>query len=338
MPGLPIASADRLDRIILSLLAYTKRPLRLRELREAVAILRSAADEDISTSKYVSLTKIREECSRLVRFIQEENSEDGTLEFNHSAVFKFLREDLETEDVKPEERVVSRDLICDCCVKYLSQPRYSRLRKKKNHYEFTTWRGESTLEHQLLLYVAKYWYRHCDDKVSSPDFQDRLRQFLLSPNFQTLIQVQSLSIIGHFLLRFDQITGQPKSMKKILPDCAGHLDSNASRIVPQFNDFLYEWSELLQHGLTAEFNGEVDRCFWRALGPPHFLHNKKERYHSFHFMSPNTITEIAESTNDLCFFHALSPPKHELVHCKVQSSRYDLLLEHMNIFDTDRSQ
>ena len=256
-----------------------------------------------------------------MRFIQEEDSEDGTLELSHSAVFAFLREEAETEDVKPEERAVSPGLICDSCVKYLFQPRYSRLLEKRNHYEFTTCLGESTSEHQLLLYAAKYWYRHCDEKTSSSESQDRLRQFLLSPNFQTLIQVQSLSIIGHFLLRFDQITGQPISMKKILPDCAGHLDYNTSKILPQFNDFIYEWSELLQLGLTSEFNGEIDRCFWRALGPPHFLQNKTERYHSFHFMSPDTLSETAESIKDMIYFHALSPAGNELVLCKVQSDR-----------------
>ena len=289
-------------------------------------MLRSATDEDLSTSKFVSLSTIRKECSRLVRFIQEGNSEDGTLELNHSAVFKFLRDNEGIEDVKPDEGVVSRDLICDCCVKYLSQPRYSKLLKKVNHYEFTTWLGESTLEHHWLLYAAKYWYRHCEDKMSSPQSHDRLQRFLLSPNFQTLIQVQSLSIIGHFLLRFDPITGQPVSMKKILPDCVGDLDSRGYKIVPQLNEFLCEWSELLQLGLTSRFNGEIDRCFWSALGPLHFLQDKEERYHSFHFMSPDTISELTEQANDLCFFHALSPAERELVLCKVHSSRYDFLL------------
>lgn len=270
-----------------------------------------------------------------MRFIQEEDSEHGTLELNHSAVFAFLREEAETEDVKPEERAVSPGLICDCCMKYLSQPRYSRLLERKTHYEFMTWSGESTLKHQLLLYTAKYWYRHCDEKTSSSDSQDQLRQFLWSPNFQTLIQVQSLSIIGHFMLRFDQITGQPTSMKKILPDCAGRLNCNASKILPQFNDFIYEWSELLQLGLTSEFNGEIDRCFWRALGPPHFLQNKKERYHSFDFMSPDTLSEIEDSTKDACYFHALSPAGSELVLCKVQSNRYDFLEEDVKSLGTN---
>ena len=89
--------------------------------------------------------------------------------------------------------------------------------------------------------------------------------------------------------------GQPVSMKKIMPACGGHLDSNTSKVLPQFNNFLYGWSELLQLGLTSESNGETDRCFWGALGPPLFLENKEERYHTFHFMSPDTISDFAET-------------------------------------------
>ena len=273
----------------------------------------------------VNLTSIRKECSRLVRFIQAEDSEeDGTLELNHSSVFTFLREDAETEDVNREERVVSLDLICDCCIRYLSQPRYAKLLEKKSHYEFTTWLDESILKHQLLLYGAKYWYRHWDEKMSSPDSHERLRKFLLSSNFLTLIQVQSLSIIGHFLLSFDRITDRPRSMKKILPDCVKHISSDTVQLLPQFNDAICEWSEFLQLGLTSEFNGEIDRCFWRALGPAHFLQNGEERYRSFHFISPETLSGVAESTKGCCFFHALTPDGHELILCKVQSSRYDL--------------
>jgi len=86
-------------------------------------MLRSATDEDLSTSKFVSLKAIRKECFRLVRFIPAEDSEeDGTLELNHAAVFAFLREDAETDELRREDRVASPDLICDLCVKYLSQP------------------------------------------------------------------------------------------------------------------------------------------------------------------------------------------------------------------------
>ena len=284
-------------------------------------MLRSASGENLNTSKYVSLTAIRKECSRLVRFIQAEDSEeDGTLELNHSAVFAFLREDSDITEVASEERAVLPHLICDLCVRYLSQPRYSKLLTRRTHYEFTTWSGESFLTHQLLLYTAKYWYRHCEERATSPDYHERLRQFIFSPNFYTLIQVQSLSIIGHFLLSFDRITGQPTSMKKILPACA--KDISDAQILPQFNDFLYEWSEFLQLGLTSEFNGEIDRCFWRALGPEHFLRLGQERYHSFHFASPQTTSDASASTQNFCFFHSLTPDGQELVLCRVQSSKY----------------
>ena len=288
-------------------------------------MLRSASGENLNTSKYVSLTVIRKECSRLVRFIQAEDSgEDGTLELNHSAVFAFLREDSDITEVASEERAVLPYLICDLCVKYLSQPRYSKLLTRRTHYEFTTWSGENFLTHQLLLYTAKYWYRHCEERATSPDYHERLRQFIFSRNFYTLIQVQSLSIIGHFLLSFDRITGQPTSMKKILPACA--KDVSDAQILPQFNDFLYEWSEFLQLGLTSEFNGEIDRCFWRALGPEHFLRLGQERYHSFHFASPQTTTDAGASTQKLCFFHSLTSDGQELVLCRVQSSKYVAML------------
>ena len=284
-------------------------------------MLRSASGENLNTSKYVSLTAIRKECSRLVRFIQAEDSEgDGTLELNHSAVFAFLREDSDITEVASEERAVLPYLICDLCVKYLSQPRYSKLLTRRTHYDFTTWSGESFLTHQLILYTAKYWYRHCEERATSPDYHERLRQFIFSRNFYTLIQVQSLSIIGHFLLSFDRITGQPTRMKKILPACA--KDISDAQILPQFNDFLYEWSEFLQLGLTSEFNGEIDRCFWRALGPEHFLRLGQERYHSFHFASPQMTSDASSSTQNFCLFHSLTPDGQELVLCRVQSSKY----------------
>lgn len=286
-------------------------------------MLRSGTGEDLNTTKFVTLTAIRKECSRLVRFIQTEGSEeDGTLELNHSAVFAFLRENSDINEIASEEQVVLPNLICDLCIEYLSQPRYSKLLTRRTHFEFTAGSGENISIHQLLLYTAKYWYRHCDERATSPDYHERLRQLIFSQNFITLIQVQSLSIIGHFLLSFDRITGQPTSMKKILPACVKNISDDSAQILPQFNDFLYEWSEFLQLGLTSEFNGEIDRCFWKALGPEHFLRLGQERYHSFHFTSSRTTSDASAATKSFCFFHSLTPDGHELILCKVQSSKY----------------
>ncbi|KAK0221661.1 hypothetical protein IW262DRAFT_1296335 [Armillaria fumosa] len=55
--------------------------------------------------------------------------------------------------------------------------------------------GEPVEKHRFLIYSAKYWDKHLDDLsvLKSPDLmKDRVRAFMMSPNFQTCIQVQSL--------------------------------------------------------------------------------------------------------------------------------------------------
>jgi len=144
----------------------------------------------------------------------------------------------------------------------------------------------------------------------------------MSPNFGTLIQVQSLFIIGHFLLSFDQITGQPRDMKKILPACASHLstDCNDSRILPQFNEFVCEWSEFLHLGLTSSFNEEIDPCFWKALGSLNFLQSGEERCQSFQFVSPTAIFKTHEFK--LYYCNVFMTDKQELLLCMVESDSY----------------
>lgn len=111
-------------------------------------------------------------------------------------------------------------------------------------------------------------------------------------------------------------------MKKILPACIKDADEETAKLVPQFSHFLYEWSELLQFGLTSMLNGEIDRIFWKALGPTHFLRNGEERYNSFHFVSPSINAGPNSKTEDTCFFYAPSADGRELVLAKVGSDSY----------------
>ena len=51
--------------------------------------------------------------------------------------------------------------------------------------------------------------------------------------------------------------------------------------------FVYEWGDILNectslHGFCP---GELDRCFWNALGPDNFLRSGKSRYKNFAFLS-----------------------------------------------------
>jgi hypothetical protein len=51
--------------------------------------------------------------------------------------------------------------------------------------------------------------------------------------------------------------------------------------------FVGEWGHLLDlfTHINGDYPGEIDRCFWGALGPRNFLHKGQSRYKSFMFLS-----------------------------------------------------
>ena len=230
--------------------------------------------------------KIRGECSALVRYMKpSDGSGNGTLVLSHSAVHTFLREHSDnhqcTENNCLETHVVSADILRQCCVKYLLQPRYSTTLEQRGRLNFVSGDGTSLKEHQFALYAAKYWYRHCDDLLPSDETKDLVRRLLESENFQTCLQIQSVSIIGHFLISYHPLTGRPRSLKQNLPAWTPLIDTDTHKFHEQYKDFLREWSHLLQLGLSYRFNGEVDRVFWKMLGQQSFLSNGQCRYKSF---------------------------------------------------------
>jgi hypothetical protein len=212
---------------------------------------------------------------------------NGTLVLSHSAVHTFLREhsqsDKRTHCTIPDCQecdLVSADIITLCCLRYLTQPRYVAL-EQKSRLHFVSKDGSILREHHFVLYAAKYWYRHCDDSSISTEIQELARRFLLSENFQTCLQIQSVSIIGHFLISFNPLTGRPKSLKQNLPSWTNLIDDETTKFQDQYKAMLREWSHLLQLGLSSQFIGEVDRVFWNSLGPESFLSKGRSRYNSF---------------------------------------------------------
>ena len=230
--------------------------------------------------------KIRGECSALVRYIKpSDGSGNGTLVLSHSAVHTFLREHSDerqcTERNCQEANIVSADILRQCCIKYLLQPRYSTTLQQRGRLNFISGDGTPLKEHQFALYAAKYWYRHCDDLMPSDDAKNLVRRLLMSENFQTCLQIQSVSIIGHFLISYHPLTGRPRSLKQNLPSWTPLIDSDNHKFHEQYKDFLREWSHLLQLGLSYQCNGEVDRIFWKTLGRQSFLRNGQSRYQCF---------------------------------------------------------
>lgn len=159
---------------------------------------------------------------------------------------------------------------------------------------FELWTGEDVESQHFLSYAAKYWHLHFDmnadelqgrhESKGAPqlcsNISDSVIHFLKSSNFVTCIQVQSLNVVGHFMQSFDPVTHEVDYMKRAMPNWL--IDDDLER---EYMDFVREWGELLQWGLFEEFNGEIDRCFWKSLGPTHFLSKGKCRYRHFQLSS-----------------------------------------------------
>lgn len=289
---------------------------------EAVAIVRTAKGENLSDNKRVDPRKILNGCLSLVRHIKiDGNYQNDILHLSHSAVRTFLLKNSDLADVAPDEddELVSSRIIRDCCLNYLSQPRYRKLLNKDSFGVFWTDDDEDIRSHRLLSYAAKYWYQHFDTPADDfgpipPESSDKIEvvNFIKSSNFQTCLQVQSLYVIGHFIQRADTITDQVKSIRRTLPIWMLH---NEDGLHSQYKDWQGEWCELLQCGQSRQFNGEIDRCFWGALGSSNFLSRNAGRYQSF---------EICQIRNDhkednFCRIQQLSADGKNLIVCWVQS-------------------
>jgi hypothetical protein len=270
--------------------------MRLNEVLEAVAIQRTICGRNIRSDS-ASREQILTCCLSLVRHTPETDF----LRLSHSAVRTFLLDPPNKTD--PSEPLVDREIVQICCLRYLMQPRYSLpLRKtESNHYSLLNDSGD-VLSHRFLLYAAKYWYLHQDTSKRDPKetMVAAVCKFIKSKNFFTILQVQSLFIEGHFLLQFDSITDRGKSARQTLPNW---MRKNTPDIYRQYNAFQGEWSRLLQAARSDPFRGELDRCFWAALGPINFLSCNQGRYHNFEF----SLTNSNWREGDGCHTHCLSP-------------------------------
>jgi hypothetical protein len=326
----------RLHRIILSLVTFAKRPLKMGEVIEAIAMTKTDDGHDFSTNRITTPDKVLSSCMSLVRLqaspgYGEDSLQNSVLRFSHSAVRAFLikNSDVEKSKSKDAEQFVTSQIIKSCCLRYLRQPRYRHPLEYTNG-AFRTHRGESLKAHRLLTYAAKYWYQHFDShsfsglfalnrspsELRGPQDDDmaRVKAFLCSSNFQTCLQVQCLFVVRHFMQNFDRITDEATAVRRTLPNWIPKLEPQIHR---QYAEFQSEWCHVLvpEH---AEIRGELDRCFWNALGPANFLSRNTGRYRGFQLQSC-AAKGAAESSN-VCRFIKLSPDGNVLVLCSVEKT------------------
>lgn len=190
------------------------------------------------------------------------------------------------------EHLISPTTFGHLCLRYLSQPRYKELLPIED--------GFLREADSLLLYFAKFWTKHVEDIEATPDERKAVATFANSSNFQTLVQVQSLTVAD----QFEQIAfracsdeealimgrdGYHHLQRQVFPKWLFHHRNSVFReYVPyrgQYRHFVNEWGYLLTRATSPSdqdyFPGEIERCLSGMMGPSSFLSHMKERYSSF---------------------------------------------------------
>lgn len=204
------------------------------------------------------------------------------------------------------------------CLQYLSQPRFNKL--------LSIDEGLPPDTDGLLLYFAKFWTKHLGDIDATDDHRRAVATFASSSNFQTLLQVQSLSVDDQFeqlpfgieedeIVELMQREGYHHLHRQSFPswlfreknrDIEGYSSYRG-----QYRHFVNEWGYLLTRATSPSdqdyFPGEVERCLSGMMGPSSFLAGMKEKYPSFMLSqepfdclesSPRVLTERLSPAGD----------------------------------------
>lgn len=239
-----------------------------------------------------------------------DNPEECFCHLFHSTVKAFLLRNPNILDQRQPDltaHVISEATIGNACLQYLSQDKYGQILVIDSDQWVTT-SGKNNIHSQhFLSYSAKYWDKHLDEVHGSPALRQRTEDFLNSSNFVTTVQIQSLFVEGHFsVYTLDGCSENHKYTKRVFPKWfASHGSEGCATYSKNYRSFISEWNSFL-HSATCVadhchgfgYQGEIDRCLWKALGPRNFLSRTKGRYPNFMLASEDRYK--AEERNPYC--------------------------------------
>ncbi|KAL3465574.1 hypothetical protein BJX64DRAFT_285505 [Aspergillus heterothallicus] len=286
--------------VLLACIVHAKRPLRLEELCECIAMARGSEGQDLNSREKLVKSKVLQLCQPLVQVHESEHEGEiiSTCTLTHRSVKSFLLKNPEIliESENSGVCALENKVMAEICLRYLLQPRYSKLLCKANDTYVDT-RGDDIMDHHLLSYSAKYWDKHMDSVPFSPELCQSVPQLLKSPQFFTLLQVQSLFIEGQFTYWLNSLRPWAgKHFRRVFPHW---LDGHCTEaFTSHYGAFVGEWGYMLadQTRLERPCEGEIDRCFFGALGDDNFLHGGPSRYKSLKFMEHVDSAESVAAT------------------------------------------
>jgi hypothetical protein len=286
---------------VFSLVAYARRPLKVKELREAIGVLQSA-NPAVPDPDAVPFLKSLQKFAPLLE-VQGEWIDESPCQLYHSTARDFLVRFPETlanasdntQECESGLRITTCK-IADACLYYLAQHRYENLLSRRDDNWYDGYNKPVLPEtHSFLVYSAKYWDKHLDniDEIERDRFRGRIERFIKSPNFRTCIQVQSLWVNGQFkvLARRALIP----LFRRAFPGWFAE-EETGKKLWENYVGFLHEWMYILRCGIcecsapcaVRPVAGEVDRIWWGALDPENFLSSLAGRYKSFRFHSKDS--------------------------------------------------
>ena len=260
------------------------------ELREAIGILSSGDSKSLrarSVPWRQSIEKLF--CPLIETQTDPENPKDCFCILFHSTVKAFLQDNADIfchghDDSSSGIYLISEVALGNACLKYLTQSKYAQaLLRIGGHW--VTDSGENVRDHHFLTYSAKYWDRHLDEVEDCAPLRQEVKDFLTSSNVVTMLQIQGLFVEGRFnIYTVDGCSSHHKYTKRVFPKWL----ASESRFAKDYRNFTADWFTLLHSGTcrgeccrSIDYQGELNRCLWKALGNENFLSFNEGRYNDF---------------------------------------------------------
>ncbi|KAJ2913048.1 hypothetical protein MD484_g7364, partial [Candolleomyces efflorescens] len=288
-----------LASMVFSLLVYAKRPLRFCELWEAVWCLSSKTKDVLNPDDKPYEDHLRDVFQPFIELVPIQSTEETSdeLQFTcriiHSTLKDFLvehRSILRPDDFQFEEVHICPELAVKACLNYLLQSRFSDLLRKEGD-QWHDISGTPVMNNRFLIYAAKYWDKHLDnvlDQDRQKELIPKVTAFVKSPNFWTVLQVQAIWVQAQFSSFHGAGEEGTKWLRRMLPWWFMKSDEGF-RVWIQNRSFLRQWRYFLCCGIcsgaahthTSPYTGEMDYIWTGALGPDHFLTERRSRVSSF---------------------------------------------------------
>ncbi|KAE8443281.1 hypothetical protein EG329_001997 [Mollisiaceae sp. DMI_Dod_QoI] len=255
-------------RLLMYLIIFSMKPLRLSELQDAFRAYRNTKRTKLESMliPHDIDMPIKGRLDRLCGpFIDKSGyGTDPFLVLSHSKVRDYV---LERTDF-PKEDEGSRELG-ELCLRYLTQPVFKKPRSVEELQDKTFLEN-----HAFLRYASIFWYKHLDPIDTTNITEDLFNityKFWSSANFRTCIQMQSLYAPYHFA----QFIGRSVLSEEVnisyadaLPGWFEKYDNKGRDAAHTYFCFVKEWGYYLR-----SHPGHLSGCLVGLIGDDNFCGN-----------------------------------------------------------------